>query len=267
MLPSSPIDLGNYQGRRVLLVPVADISLPENLAGPAWRPGARNQHGYDYDDLASTTRHFEQRILPEILRGVPLDELAARGSAHHPDGSVDWSSNSALISSFFGANGITVGWDGSRPDVPNGRHRLQIIRDLGISHVPVVVHGSSLPKGIMPLVLASYPSRNASDERNSNGGGFMSEQTRVTPDELEDFARKFLARALRIEDRLLSIRDGLRALGRTFTDQDFEHFQGNFERSSRSLSEFTEFCSVEAERMKLMAEDARRKQQVAKGGA
>lgn len=95
----------------------------------------------------------------------------------------------------------------------------------------------------------------------------MSGQTRVTPEELEDFATKFLSRALQIEDRLLSIRDGLRALGRTFTDQDFVRFQEDFERSSRSLSEFTEFGSVEAERMKLMAEDARRKQQVAKGGS
>lgn len=267
MLPRSPIDIGEYGGRRVLLVPVADIVFPENLAGPAWRSGARNQHGYGYDDLANATRQFEQRILPEILRGVPLGELAATGSGHHPDGTRNWSSNSALISSFFGSDGIAVGWGGSRPDVPNGRHRLQIARDLGLSHVPVVVYGSKLPRGVIPLVLAGYASRNGPGGRTSNGGGSMSGQTRVTPEELEDFATKFLSRALQIEDRLLSIRDGLRALGRTFTDQDFVRFQGDFERSSRSLSEFTEFGSVEAERMKLMAEDARRKQQVAKGGA
>ena len=95
----------------------------------------------------------------------------------------------------------------------------------------------------------------------------MSGQTRVTPGELEDFARKFQARARDIEDRLQSIRDGLRALGRTFDDPDFTSFQENFERSSRSICEFTEFSGIEADRMLLMAEDARRKEQVAKGGA
>lgn len=95
----------------------------------------------------------------------------------------------------------------------------------------------------------------------------MSGQTRVTPEELEGFARKFQARARDIEDRLQSIRDGLRALGRTFDDQDFVRFQENFERSSRSIREFTEFGAVEADRMLLMAEDARRKEQVAKGGS
>ena len=131
MLPRSPIDIGQYGGRRVLLVPVADIVFPENLVGPAWRSGARNQHGYGYDDLANATRQFEQRLLSEILRGVPLGELAANGSGHHPDGTRKSPANSALISSFFGSAGIAVGWGGSRPDVPSGRHRLQIARDLG----------------------------------------------------------------------------------------------------------------------------------------
>jgi uncharacterized protein YukE len=267
MLPRSPIDLGQYGGRRVLLIPVADISLPENLVGPAWRPGARNQHGYGYDELANATTQLVQRILPEILRGVPLDELAARGPGHPLDGSRDWVSNSALISSFFGGDGIAMGWGGSRPDIPNGRHRLQIARDLGVSHVPVVVYGEKLPRGIIPLVLASHPKRNWPNRGKSNGGGSMSGQTRVTPEELEDFARKFQTRARDIEDKLQSIRDGLRALGRTFDDQDFIRFQENFERSSRSIREFTEFGAVEADRMLLMAEDARRKEQVAKGGA
>ena len=119
----------------------------------------------------------------------------------------------------------------------------------------------------MPLVLASAVGRHAGLGTNFYGDGHMSGQTRVTPGELDDFARKFQARARDIEDRLQSIRDGLRALGRTFDDPDFMSFQENFERSSRSICEFTEFSITEADRMLLMAEDARRKEQVAKGGA
>ena len=75
MLPRSPIDIGQYGGRRVLLVPVADIVFPENLAGPGWRSGARNQHGYGYDDLANATSHFAQRDPAKDLRKDPLFEL------------------------------------------------------------------------------------------------------------------------------------------------------------------------------------------------
>lgn len=265
MLPNSPIDLGFFRDERVLLVPVADLS-HEYLEG-GWGPGGRTK-SYSYEDLANGVLRFQRQILPEIVRGVSLDELAVRGPTYGPDWCLDWSSFSNLLPSFITKpDGIVVRWFDGKPDMENGRHRLDLARKLGLSHIPVVVEGNKLPNNLMPLVLVSYVGRHGGFETRFEGGGNMSGQTRVTPGELEDFARKFQARARDIEDRLQSIRDGLRALGRTFDDPDFVRFQEHFERSSRSICEFTEFSGTEANRMLLMAEDARRKEQVARGGA
>lgn len=265
MLPNSPIDLGFFRDQRVLLVPVAEFSLENLEAG--WGPGGRTK-SYSYEDLANGVWRFQQQILPEILRGVSLDELAATGPTYRPDWRLDWSSFSNLLPSFITKpDGIVVRWFDGKPDLENGRHRLDLARKLGLSHIPVVVEGSKLPGNLMPLVLVSYAGRHRGFETRFEGSARMSGQTRVTPGELEDFARKFQERARNIEDRLGSIREGLRELGRTFDDSDFLRFQEYFETSSRSICEFTEFSSTEANRMLLMAEDARRKEQVAKGGA
>ena len=221
--------------------------------------------GNSYEDLTNGINLFERRILPEILRGVPLEELAARGSTSQSDGLVDKSSFANLIPWFFGDAGLKVSWYNNQVDITNGRHRIDIARKLGLSHMPVVAIGSELPSGILSLKLAVSMTRHNGLGARLIGGDHMSGQTRVTPEELDDFARRFLARAKDIEDRLQSIRDGLRTLGRTFDDPDFMRFQEHFERSSRSICEFTNFSETEANRMKLMAEDARRKEQVAKG--
>lgn len=265
MLPSSPIDLGLFGGQRVLLVPVGD--LPVERLESTWRPGGHSK-GYSYEDFEKSLWIFQREILPEIVRGVSLDDLARRYPTHRPDGLVDWSSISKIVLELFNnEHGIAVSWTDGKCSMEGGRHRLDLARKLGMSHMPVAVRGSDLPKGLVLLVLASAAGRHAGLGTTLDGGGHMSGQTRVTPGELEDFARKFQARARDIEDRLQSIRDGLRALGRTFDDPDFTSFQENFERSSRSICEFTEFSGIEADRMLLMAEDARRKEQVAKGGA
>lgn len=267
MLPNCPIDLGWFQGRRVLLVPVADLPFKSDSLEAGWGPGRSTPRGYSYEDLANGVWHFQRRILPEILRGVPLDDLAARGPASQPNGLVDNSSFANLIPWFFGEGGLKVSWSKNQADITNGNHRIHLARTLGLTHMPVVAIGDELPKGMLPVVLAGYAARHSGLGTHFSGGGNMSGQTRVTPGELDDFVRKFQARARDIEDRLQSIRDGLRALGRTFDDPDFARFQENFERSSQSICEFTDFSRTEANRMLLMAEDARRKEQVAKGGA
>lgn len=266
MLPHCPIDLGLYHGRHVLLFPVSDLPKGDPSFESDWGPGKKSPRGYSFEDLADGVWQFQRRVLPEILRGVPLDELAKRESAALQDGFVDRSSFANLIPWFFEDGALKVSWSNNRPDITNGSHRIHIARTLGLSHMPVVALGKELPSGMIPLAQASYADRHNGLGTHFNGGGNMSGQTRVTPGELEDFASKFQSRARNIEDRLQSIRDGLRQLGRTFDDPDFVRFQENFERSSRSILEFTEFSGTEANRMLLMAEDARRKEQIAKGG-
>ena len=212
MLPNSPIDLGFFRGQRVLLVPVAE--LPSEPLELTWGPGGRSSKA-SFKQLAEGVWKFQREILPEILRGVSLDELAGRGPIYGMDKFLDWSSFSNLLPSFITKpDGIVVGWHDGKPTMQGGRHRLDLARRLGLTHMPVVVQdGNKLPKNLMPLVLASYAARHSGFGTNLYGGGHMSGQTRVTPGELEDFARKFQARARDIDDRLQSIRDGLRRAG------------------------------------------------------
>lgn len=264
-LPPRPIDLGLFRGHKVLLVPVAD--LPTETLEPTWGPGGSSKSA-SYEALAECVWRFQREVLPEILTGIPLDDLARKYPTTRADGLPDWTSISTVVTELLNYNhGVVVSWSGDKWVMEGGRHRLDLARKLGISHMPVVVRYKNLPQGLMPWVVEGCAERHSGLGAHFDGGGHMSGQTRVTPGELEDFARKFQARAREIDDRLQSIRDGLRALGRTFDDPDFARFQENFERSSRSIWEFTEFSGTEANRMLLMAEDARRKEEVAKGGA
>jgi uncharacterized protein YukE len=265
MLPNRPIDLGEFRGHRVLLVPVADLPVEE--LEPTWGPGGRSKSA-SYEALAESVWRFQREVLPEMLQGISVENLSRKYPTVRPDGLLDWSSASTVVLELFnGDHGVVVNWCGDKWIMEGGRHRLDLARKLGMSHMPVAVRNRNLPEGLMPLVLVSHVDRHSGPGAHFDGGGQMSGQTRVTPGELEDFARKFQARARDIDDRLQSIRDGLRALSRTFDDPDFVRFHDSFERSSRSISEFTEFSGTEANRMLLMAEDARRKEQVAKGGA
>ena len=103
MLPNCPIDLGRFKGHRVLLIPVVDLQFDSNPLETGWGPGMSTPRGNSYEDLTNGINLFERRILPEILRGVPLEELAARGSTSQSDGLVDKSSFANLIPWYIGA--------------------------------------------------------------------------------------------------------------------------------------------------------------------
>lgn len=141
-LPNRPIELARVirdDGResRIVMMPLSQLLVEDNPIQGGWGPGMSSK-GTSYEEMSAAMRGFQERVLPELLSGRTVQELAA-ADAIPSDGRPDWQSNRQLLSEFVtGSDPIAVGrtpTDGL--DVIGGRHRIQVARDLGYTHVPV----------------------------------------------------------------------------------------------------------------------------------
>ena len=146
-LPPRVIDLARKthpDGResRIVMVPISRIDLDDNPIQGGWHPGQRSVHGASYEEMSEAMRAFQERILPQLLDGASPRQLADDDPATKA-GLVDWASAEQLLSEFVtGGDVICVeaSADG-RMTVNGGRHRIQVARDLGFTHVPARIIG------------------------------------------------------------------------------------------------------------------------------
>ena len=94
--------------------------------------------GTSYEEMCEAMRGFQERVVPELLSGRSAHELAAADSIPS-DGRPNWRSNRQLLAEFVtGGDPIAVGRTPvGGVDIIGGRHRIQVARDMGYTHVPV----------------------------------------------------------------------------------------------------------------------------------
>lgn len=145
-LPNHPIELARVfpeGGResRMVMMPLSQLSLEDNSIQGGWGPGMSSK-GTSYEEMRDAMRGFQERVVPELLSGRSAQELVA-ADAIPSDGRPDWQSNRQLLAEFVtGGDPIAVGrTPNGGLDIIGGRHRIQVARDMGYTHVPVRLVG------------------------------------------------------------------------------------------------------------------------------
>jgi hypothetical protein len=145
-LPNRPIELARVfreDGResRIVMMPLSQLSFEDNPIQGGWGPGMSSK-GSSYEEMREAMCTFQERVVPELLSGRSAQDLVA-ADAIPSDGRQDWQSNRQLLAEYVtGDDPIAVGrTPAGDVDIIGGRHRIQVARDMGYTHVPVRLVG------------------------------------------------------------------------------------------------------------------------------
>lgn len=124
---------GNAGAREQLSeVGVDHLDYPDNPIGDGFGRGGLNRGDYRW-----AVEAWDTKVKPALARGAGRDELAARDTASNAR---PLRRLADVYDIFLGSDAITVSrMSNGKLDVQNGRHRIEVAREMGVRSLPVRV--------------------------------------------------------------------------------------------------------------------------------